>query len=1226
MKNLITPLCLIACLFFGNLTAQQITDMEYFFNSDPGIGNGNPVDLTNTANLDIDYTFPLDGLSFGLHTIYIRLKDNNGNWSLSQAKQFLYFEGNTTSEIDGIEYFIDEDPGIGQAIQLDLPNSPVLNQAVNLNLSSFEPGFHILYIRVKDTNGSYSLAMAKPIVIADGNNNNNTIAAIEYFLNDDPGHGNGQQIALNNSEFIDAEIELDLGSAPVGIHQLFMRLKDNYGMWSHTFQHQVVVFPGLGSPENITQVEYFYDEDPGIGNGLQVNVDVAVLDSSLTILVPESLSLGEHTLYVRVKDRQGRWSLLNTDEIFACPGGPAIAGFRPIRFGNTISFVDTASNVLFYDWDFGDGTTSNLSNPIHEFGFGDFTITQIVENGCNSDTATYFVEIKGVESFTPEQAGLGGDIAMIIYGGGFDENTTIELTNGSTTISPYDAVAVSNTEYNALLDFHLVETGGFYDLIINIDGIAPIVIEDALFLNDAQYPECIATIEGPSDWRSNRNTNFNLVVENPGNINAKAVPVFLVVPNSVSVTFLVENEYFRYDTTQAFYYFDTINQTLYDINYDEVKDIIRGMRFEYMEVDSFNGQPFAARIYDLLIPNIPGNTTMSIPFRAISSSTGSKQLKAFAANLNIFGSPAAPQWYDQMENVGTMALDQAYNIADESNNTWAQALLGTAKAGREHLKLTAQYYGMKAGGLSSDEAFGRVYGGGQLDAANAYALKTAGEVMVDRGISNMGSIDAANIAKMQSRSKHMAERILKSSDVGMRNMRQKMQDRFLDEIRDAATETGRREALWKAYKGINDANDSYEYLTKTLAFLESCPELKHLEEEILEEINSMLGQEEENTKPTNVITSTDPNAIYGPQGYNADYIKNNRNAHYIVTFENVDTATAPAQIVEIYDTLDLTVLDAATFEFSHVVIGEDIIRFPSKRQQYVTEFDMRPDKDIIVRINATFDDSSGVAYWKFMSLDPETGDLIDDALDGFLNPNVNAPEGEGSVSYNVKVKANLSHNTAFTNRASIIFDDNEAILTNNWDNTIDDIAPVTQLSDDFDMVSDSSILIHFEGFDDGSGIKFYEVFISNDNETFIPYALSFGESIPFYRGSDSVYYLYCIATDSVGNKQIKNTADIMVMFSPTAVVQNLVEGESVLVYPNPNKGAFFIQSKLKAAQNIRLQISDLQGRMVYQTIIQHPGGEFLAPVIADKISKGMFAISLTDENGNIMMTDKIIIQ
>jgi hypothetical protein len=129
-----------------------------------------------------------------------------------------------------------------------------------------------------------------------------------------------------------------------------------------------------------------------------------------------------------------------------------------------------------------------------------------------------------------------------------------------------------------LLDFHLVETSGYYDLVINIDGIDPIIIEDAVLLNEAVYPDCFATIEGPSDWRSNRNTNFTLVVENPGNINAKGVPVFLAVPNSVSVTFLGENEYFRYDTTQTFYYYDSINQTLYDINYAEVKDIIRGMR------------------------------------------------------------------------------------------------------------------------------------------------------------------------------------------------------------------------------------------------------------------------------------------------------------------------------------------------------------------------------------------------------------------------------------------------------------------------------------------------------------------------------------------------------------------------------------------------------------------------------------------------------------------------
>ncbi|MEZ5007843.1 MAG: T9SS type A sorting domain-containing protein [Chitinophagales bacterium] len=1225
MKQLsiyITFLCLLANHSF----AQEITGMEYFFDSDPGAGNGIFVDITDTDELDLNYTFPLDGLVFGLHDLYIRLQDSDGNWSLTNKKQFLFFEGNTNFEIDGLEYFVDEDPGIGEALFVDLPNSPVINQAVNLDLSSFQPGFHLLYIRIKDTNGSYSLAMAKPIFISNGENNSNTLARLEYFIDDDPGYGNGRQIALNNASEFDDELELDLSGVAQGIHQLFLRVQDNYGAWSLSQRHQIVVFPGNGMELNLTQIEYYYDEDPGFGNGFQVNVNSAIVDSNLVFVVPENLSLGEHILHVRAKDQNGRWSHINSTNIFACPGGPAQAGFRPIRFGNTFSFVDTSKNVLTYSWDFGDGSTSTLSNPIHEFGFGAFTITQIVENGCNSDTAYFTVEVKGVEDYTPKQAGLGGDIFMTIYGGGFDENTTIQIVNGSTIINASETNAVNYTTFNAMFDLHFTTTSGYYDLIIDIDGVDVITIEDAILINEAIYPKCISTIEGPDVWRRNRNTTFELVIENTGNINAKGVATFLLVPSDVEITILAENKYSLYDTTETFIYYDSTTAKVYDIEYDEVRDIVEGLRYDFIEIDSFNRQPYNGKIYDLLIPNIPGNSSISIPFRAISSTNGDMDLKTFTANINLFGSPATPQWCDMVENLGDMGLDAAYNMADESNNKWLQALLGTAKAGREHLKLAAQYYGMKSGGVSSGEAYAKVYGGGALDKANAYALKTAGEIVADQGLGQLSEIDAAAISRLQGRSKEMAKRILKSDDVGMRNMRQRIQDRLLDQIRDATTEAGRRDALWNAYKKINDYNDAKDYLTKTLQFLDACPDLNNVKDDILNELDKMLNQEDEKTKKTEVINATDPNAIYGPQGYNATYIKNNRNTHYIVAFENVDTATAAAQIVEIYDTIDVSKFDASTFEFSHVMIAGELIRFPNNRQQYVTEHDMRPEKDLIVRINATFNDSTGIIYWKLFSLDPNTGDLVTDPFAGFLNPNVTSPEGEGSVSYNVMLKSDLVHNTTTTNRASIIFDDNDAILTNTWQNTIDDVAPSSNISADYHIVNDSTVMIGFEGSDEGSGIKFYEVYVSNNNQDFIPYASSFGDSILIERGTDPELFLYCIAVDSVGLKETKNSADIMVMFSPTAVVENLLAKESILIYPNPNNGIFYLRSKLEHNQEIKLQVADIQGKIVHQSSIDHPKGYLETTIIPDKIYKGIYFVKITDVNGKILATDKLIVQ
>jgi uncharacterized surface anchored protein len=74
--------------------------------------------------------------------------------------------------------------------------------------------------------------------------------------------------------------------------------------------------------------------------------------------------------------------------------------------------------------------------------------------------------------------------------------------------------------------------------------------------------------------------------------------------------------------------------------------------------------------------------------------------------------------------------------------------------------------------------------------------------------------------------------------------------------------------------------------------------------------------------------------------------------------------------------------------------------------------------------------------WIFRTLDPETGELPEDALAGFLPPNDASRRGEGHVSFSIKPKSNLSVGTLITNTASIVFDTNAAIATNTVTNTI----------------------------------------------------------------------------------------------------------------------------------------------------------------------------------------------
>lgn len=84
--------------------------------------------------------------------------------------------------------------------------------------------------------------------------------------------------------------------------------------------------------------------------------------------------------------------------------GPA-ASFVSNVAGTSVAFTNGSSNATSYTWDFGDGATSNESNPTHEYtGDGTYQVVLIATNECGSSTFTEEVVI-----LTPPVAGFSAD-------------------------------------------------------------------------------------------------------------------------------------------------------------------------------------------------------------------------------------------------------------------------------------------------------------------------------------------------------------------------------------------------------------------------------------------------------------------------------------------------------------------------------------------------------------------------------------------------------------------------------------------------------------------------------------------------------------------------------------------------------------------------------------------------------------------------------------------------
>jgi RHS repeat-associated protein len=298
----------------------------------------------------------------------------------------------------------------------------------------------------------------------------------------------------------------------------------------------------------------------------------------------------------------------------------------------------------------------------------------------------------------------------------------------------------------------------------------------------------------------------------------------------------------------------------------------------------------------------------------------------------------------------------------------------------------------------------------------------------------------------------------------------------------------------------------------------------------------------------------DPNFIAGPAGVGPQaFVRPEETLPYLIDFENQATAGAPAQQVIVTQQLDPG-LDWTTFQLGDFGFGDTTISVPAGRTSYSTRLDERATLGIFVDVSAGLDLTTGLATWRFTAIDPQTLDIPDDPLVGFLPPDVTAPQGEGFIDYTIQPKASLPTGAVLNAKTTVVFDaelpDQSSLDTAAFVNTID-AAPPTSRVVGLPSFSPGSFGVSWSGLDDphGSGIASYNVYVSDDGG---PFTLLVGDttqtSTTFIGHDGHRYGFYSIATDNVGNveptptgAQTTTTVDAV---APTSTVAALPATEA----------------------------------------------------------------------------------
>ena len=225
----------------------------------------------------------------------------------------------TAPNINRIEYYLDADPGYGNATNLSFIGTNNATGSINLDLIPLNAGVHIIGVRSRDANGAWSLdnkwIFLKPYANTGAVVQPN-INRVEWYLDNDPGYGNATPISIAAGQDL-AGLAININLVPLnqGVHILGVRSRDANGAWS--FDNKWIFLKpytntGAVPQPNINRVEWFLDNDPGYGNATPVSIAAGQDLSSLAInidLLP--LNQGVHIVGVRSRDANGELSLDN---------------------------------------------------------------------------------------------------------------------------------------------------------------------------------------------------------------------------------------------------------------------------------------------------------------------------------------------------------------------------------------------------------------------------------------------------------------------------------------------------------------------------------------------------------------------------------------------------------------------------------------------------------------------------------------------------------------------------------------------------------------------------------------------------------------------------------------------------------------------------------------------------------------------------------------------------
>lgn len=789
-----------------------------------------------------------------------------------------------------------------------------------------------------------------------------------------------------------------------------------------------------------------------------------------------------------------------------------VADFSVLKDGNTVLLKNTSQNSAAVHWDFGDASTSTANEPIHTFSQpGSWNVCLTASNGCGSATVCKNVDINGIREMDIDHGSQDGIVTADIWGGGFTPAATVLLKKaGNPDMVPYFTHYINSGKLQVRLDL-TAQSLGSWDVEVTIPGDTVMTLQNGFTVDSAAEFKFDITYDGPTQARGGSWVPSGITVHNNSAKDAAGV----VVVYRTDETWIQ----FVYNSMADVQQIPFLNSGLQYLSSNGLNTANEDFRFADTAMNSTYGA--------FLIPLLKANSSYRLQLFAkgtviVTSPKITTMAGPLLAQSTLTGTPAATPgscFGDFLKQAVEQTL--AITIADAEWNSCYPALYDSLIA------LTAQR-------ANDDVAFATPVSMPAVLIAILASMSSSGCItgipasLTDAQLELLMRKSLSNIAD----STGAAERISSCPTLG--------QFRKVDPL-PSPQYSG--PGVGAAVAGC-----------AALGFPAALGALVLFPPMAAAVAGGLVAAE---ILCFAYVASVDPNSITGPGNNNDDiWQKPGDISSYTVSFENADTATAPAQVVIVTDTLDISKYDLRTFRFTSVTIGDSLkFEFDGPGFSRVNFSSLAPFNSDYLRTEAVLDTATGIIRYTLTTVDPVSFDPDTNVFAGFLPPNVNGTEGTGHLSWFVQLKPSLVTGDSIRSRATIVFDNNAPVATNTWLNAIDLDKPFSSVGALPASTTTASFVVSWSGSDVISGIRSYAVYVSENDQPYVLWIPATDSTQTTFTGlNGSKYEFLSIATDQAGNVEDPpadpaNSPDAVT--TVTVGIDELTGGLAVSVWPNP---------------------------------------------------------------------------